>query len=151
VASGHYARIGRDDAGRASLLRGVDHRKDQSYVLFGLPRQSLDRLLLPIGELDKPRVRAIAEELKLPVFNKPDSQEICFVPDQDYAGLVKRRTPEAVREGDIVDEAGRVIGRHEGHQHYTIGQRKGLGVAYKEPLYVIKIDPDMNAGFFHYL
>src|SRR5690348_10949755 len=89
VASGHYARVGPDPiTGEKSLLRGLDHRKDQSYVLFGMTRQALEHTLLPIGEFEKPAVRAMAEEFKLPVFNKPDSQEICFVPNQDYAGLV---------------------------------------------------------------
>src|SRR4051812_47662745 len=92
VASGHYARVGIDPAnGEKALLRGVDHRKDQSYVLFGMSREALEHTLLPIGEMEKPAVRAIAQEMELPVFNKPDSQEICFVPNQDYAGLVKRR------------------------------------------------------------
>src|SRR6185503_10942228 len=96
VSSGHYARIGIDPAnGEKSLLRGVDHRKDQSYVLFGMTRDTLEHTLLPIGDMEKPAVRAIAEELALPVFNKPDSQEICFVPNQDYASLVRRRSPDS--------------------------------------------------------
>src|SRR5829696_7980125 len=128
VASGHYARIGADPAtGEKRLLRGIDHRKDQSYVLFGITRDALDHTLLPIGGMEKHAVRALAEELKLPVFNKPDSQEICFVPNQDYAALVKRRTPEAFREGELVmSGTGEVIGSHGGHQHFTVGQRKGL-------------------------
>src|SRR5216110_3054909 len=95
VASGHYARVGVDPAtGERALLRGLDPRKDQSYVLFGMSRDALEHSLLPIGDYEKPRIRQIAQDLKLPVYNKPDSQEICFVPDQDYAGLVKRRSPE---------------------------------------------------------
>ena len=155
VASGHYARIQRagsssspampgDGDGPARLLRGRDHRKDQSYVLFGTPRDRLDHLLLPIGDLEKAEVRQIAEEYNLPVFDKPDSQEICFVPDNDYAGLVKRRTPDRVHEGDIVDAAGNVVGRHEGHQHFTIGQRRGVGVALGHPIYVTDIDAQTN-------
>ncbi len=145
IASGHYAQVGIDPAtGCKSLLRGRDHRKDQSYVLFGMDRKTLDHTLLPIGGYEKHEVRALAEELKLPVFNKPDSQEICFVPNQDYAGLVKRRTPERVCEGEFVDEAGQVVGRHGGHQHFTIGQRKGVGVAFGRPIYVVGIDPASN-------
>jgi len=106
VASGHYARIDRSDPDQPRLLRGVDHDKDQSYVLFGAPQSRLKEMLLPIGEYEKSRVREIAAELDLPVFNKPDSQEICFVPDNDYAGLVKRRTPEQVGAGAIVDTEG---------------------------------------------
>ena len=145
VASGHYARIGVDPAsnGRA-LLRGLDHRKDQSYVLFGMTRNALEHTLLPIGEYEKPAVRAMAQELKLPVYNKPDSQEICFVPDQDYAALVKRRTPEAVRSGELVDSAGTIIGAHPGHQHFTIGQRRGLKLAMGHPVYVTEIDAKTN-------
>ena len=145
VASGHYARIGVDPAtsGKA-LLRGLDHRKDQSYVLFGMTRSALEHTLLPIGEFEKPAVRAIAEELKLPVYNKPDSQEICFVPDQDYAALVKRRTPEAFKTGELVDPGGNVIGQHPGHQHFTIGQRRGLKLAVGHPVYVSDIDPVTN-------
>jgi tRNA-specific 2-thiouridylase len=145
IASGHYARIGVDPtSGRRSLLRGRDRRKDQSYVLFGMNRKTLDHTLLPIGDMEKHEVRAIAEELNLPVYNKPDSQEICFVPDQDYAALVRRRNPEAVRPGELVFSDGAVVGRHEGHQHFTIGQRKGVGVAFGRPIYVVDIDPNAN-------
>ena len=145
VASGHYARIGIDPiTNTKALLRGLDHRKDQSYVLFGMTREAMEHTLLPIGEYEKPAVRAIAEELKLPVYNKPDSQEICFVPDQDYAALVKRRAPQAVKQGELVDPSGNVIGEHPGHQHFTIGQRKGLRIAAGHPLYVTEIDPKTN-------
>jgi tRNA-specific 2-thiouridylase len=145
LASGHYARIGVDaTTGGRALVRGRDQRKDQSYVLFGMNRETLDHTLLPIGDMEKQDVRAIAEEMKLPVYNKPDSQEICFVPDQDYAGLVRRRTPDAVRPGELVTSDGAVVGKHEGHQHFTIGQRKGVGVAFGRPIYVVDINPDSN-------
>jgi tRNA-uridine 2-sulfurtransferase len=145
IASGHYARIGIDRvSGRRSLLRGRDLRKDQSYVLFGMSRKTLDHTLLPIGDMEKHEVRAIAEEMNLPVYNKPDSQEICFVPDQDYAALVRRRNPEAVRPGELVLADGAVVGHHGGHQHFTIGQRKGVGVAFGRPIYVVDIDPAAN-------
>ena len=130
VASGHYARVDTDPVnGRRRLLRGLDHRKDQSYVLFGMSRQTLDHTLLPIGGYEKHEVARIAEEMKLPVFNKPDSQEICFVPNNDYAALVQRRSPDTFRSGEFVTADGAVVGNHEGHQHFTIGKRKGLGIA----------------------
>ena len=145
VASGHYARIGADAAGRPALMRGLDHRKDQSYVLFGISSAALAHTLLPVGGYEKHAVRALAEEWNLPVYNKPDSQEICFVPDQDYAALVRRRTPERVREGELVTPAGEVVGTHAGHQHFTVGQRKGLGVGGRAvPLYVLSVDAGNN-------
>lgn len=145
VASGHYARIGIDPiTSQKCLMRGLDHRKDQSYVLFGMPRATMEHTLLPIGDLEKPAVRKIAEDLKLPVFNKPDSQEICFVPNQDYAGLVQRRSPQTFRTGELVTTTGVVVGQHEGHQHFTIGQRKGVGLAFGYPIYVVDIDPTEN-------
>ena len=146
VASGHYARVGTDPAsGRKALLRGLDHRKDQSYVLFGMSRHAMEHTLLPVGGFEKHEVRRLAEEMKLPVYNKPDSQEICFVPNQDYAGLVKRRTPERFRPGELVTPEGEVVGTHGGHQHFTVGQRKGIGVGGRGlPLYVLAIEPDSN-------
>ncbi|MBL9120459.1 MAG: tRNA 2-thiouridine(34) synthase MnmA [Phycisphaerae bacterium] len=144
VASGHYARIGRDAAGRATLRRGIDRDKDQSYVLFGAKQDRLERMMLPIGELEKPEVRRLAKEFGLPVFDKPDSQEICFVPDNDYAGMIARRDPTSVRPGKIVNAAGEVLGDHPGHQHFTVGQRRGLGVAAAQPLYVVRKDAERN-------
>lgn len=149
VASGHYARIGHSNEPRAQarghrLLRGVDHSKDQSYVLFGAPRERLAEMLLPIGSLEKPRVREMARELGLPVFDKPDSQEICFVPDNDYAGLIGRRRPGAMREGAIVDTAGNVVGAHDGQHRFTIGQRRGLSISLGHPVYVVGKDPSSN-------
>ncbi|MCC6909327.1 MAG: tRNA 2-thiouridine(34) synthase MnmA [Phycisphaerales bacterium] len=153
VASGHYARIDRNGTSTPRdshpwasprLLRGVDRDKDQSYVLFGAPRERLNEMLLPIGGYRKSEIRALAREFDLPVFDKPDSQEICFVPDNDYAGLVKRRTPDAVSAGAILDPDGREIGAHAGHQHFTIGQRRGVGVALGYPIYVVDRDPQAN-------
>lgn len=144
VASGHYARVGADPVSRERcLMRGVDRAKDQSYVLFGTSRETLAHTLLPVGGFTKPQIRAIAEELDLPVFNKPDSQEICFVPDQDYAGLVERRSG-GFSEGDIVDNAGQRVGSHAGHQRYTIGQRRGVRLALGRPMYVIGVDAKEN-------
>ena len=144
VASGHYARIDRSEPDAPKLLRGVDHHKDQSYVLFGAPVDRLREMLLPIGALHKPHVRRIAQELDLPVFDKPDSQEICFVPNGDYASLVRQRSPHAGEAGTIVDRDGAVLGEHPGHQYFTIGQRRGLGVAKGHPLYVIDKDARSN-------
>ena len=144
VASGHYARI--DRTGEAPrLMRGRDPHKDQSYVLFGAPRERLASMALPIGGCEtKDEVRAIAERYGLPVFDKPDSQEICFVPDNDYAGLVERRRPDLAREGAILDREGREVGTHEGQHKFTIGQRRGVGVALGHPIYVIDKDPGTN-------
>jgi tRNA-specific 2-thiouridylase len=145
TASGHYARIGIDPiSGEKALMRGVDHSKDQSYVLFGMSRETLEHTLLPIGDFWKPRVREMAESLGLPTFNKPDSQEICFVPDQDYARVVRHHDPSRMRSGALVTPDGTIVGQHEGHQHFTIGQRKGLGVSRGVPLYVLEIDPHAN-------
>src|SRR5687768_16160405 len=145
VASGHYARMGDDPAtGERVLMRGLDHAKDQSYVLFGMKPAVAAHTLLPIGDFEKGKVRAMAREMNLPVYNKPDSQEICFVPNQDYAGLVKRRSAESFRTGELVDTVGKVVGTHEGHQHFTIGQRRGVGVAFGYPIYVVDIEPESN-------
>jgi len=144
VASGHYARIVKDENGEMSLARGIDHSKDQSYVLFGAPRARLAHMMFPIGELPKVKVRELAKEFGLPVFDKPDSQEICFVPDNDYAGLVERRRPEAAQEGPIVNEHGEQIGTHRGQHRFTIGQRRGLDVAVGERVYVVGKDVATN-------
>ena len=144
VASGHYARAVREKGSGVVLRRGVDTRKDQSYVLFGTPRDRLDHLLLPIGDMPKSEVRQLAETYKLPVFDKPDSQEICFVPDNDYLRLVRRRDPDRVATGEIVDTSGNTIGEHTGQQGFTIGQRRGVGVALGYPIYVVDKDPVAN-------
>jgi tRNA-uridine 2-sulfurtransferase len=136
VASGHYARIDRSHA-TPRLLRGVDASKDQSYVLFGAPRERLAQMLLPIGAMQKHAVRDLAQQWGLPVFDKPDSQEICFVPDNDYAGLVEQRRPDLHREGQVVDTAGNVLGSHAGQHQFTIGQRRGLNIALGHRIYVV--------------
>jgi tRNA-specific 2-thiouridylase len=145
LASGHYARIGPDPLnGEISLLRAVDASKDQSDVLFGMKRSALEHTLLPIGNFAKSRIRELAEELHLPVYNKPDSQEICFVPDQDYVGLLRRSTPEKLREGELVASDGSSLGKHGGHQQFTVGQRKGVGIALGRPVYVVDINAESN-------
>jgi len=145
VASGHYARVEESTAGVGPrLLRGVDRSKDQSYVLFGIGREKLGEMMLPIGAFTKPEIRAIARARSLPVFDKPDSQEICFVPDNDYAGLVERRRPGLASEGEIRDTGGHVLGTHGGQHRFTIGQRRGVGVALGHPIYVVDRDPVAN-------
>ncbi len=139
VATGHYARIDRS-SGEPRLLRGVDRKKDQSYVLFGLRRPVLDRILFPIGDITKDEVRRIAAKYNLPNQNKPDSVEICFVPDRNYARVVRERRPDGFAEGDVIDAEGSVIGRHDGIANYTIGQRRGLKIAAGKPIYVTQLD-----------
>ena len=142
VATGHYARVERAEAsGRYLLRRGADAAKDQSYFLFSLTQAQLARAVFPVGDRPKDSVRAYARRRGLPVADKPDSQEICFVPDDDYAGFVARRAPELDRAGAIVDERGRVLGRHGGIHRFTVGQRKGLGVQSPSPLYVLSLRP----------
>jgi tRNA-specific 2-thiouridylase len=143
IATGHYARIGQRD-GRRVLMRGRDASKDQSYVLFGLERATLDRVMFPVGHLTKNEVREIARRLDLPNRDKPDSVEICFAPDRDYARVVRQRRPEGFVEGDVLDATGRVIGRHRGIAQYTIGQRRGLGIAAGQPIYVTRVDAPGN-------
>ena len=140
IATGHYARIDTVD-GEPALLRGRDPNKDQSYVLFGIRRELLPRVLFPCGGYEKPAIRERAERAGLRVATKPDSQEICFVPDNDYAGFVARRREMPPTAGKLVDTAGTVVGEHEGYERFTIGQRRGLGVAFGEPRFVVRIEP----------
>jgi tRNA-specific 2-thiouridylase len=142
VATGHYARTDIDPrSGRHRLLRGADPAKDQSYFLFGLAQDQLARAVFPVGHLNKDEVRRIAAERGLPTADKPESQEICFVPDGDYAGFVERQAGPADRSGPIVDAAGREVGRHEGVHRYTVGQRRGLGAGGARPRYVLAVVP----------
>jgi len=150
LATGHYARIRRDDAtGRYELLRAVDAAKDQTYFLFGLTQEQMSRTDFPLGELDKTAVREIARRAALPVAEKRESQEICFVPSGNYvkfidAYLSERGESLPEEEGELVTTSGEVIGRHRGVHHYTLGQRKGLGVAAGRPLYVVELDRAAN-------
>lgn len=142
VATGHYARVRFDEESRKyQLLRGADTEKDQSYFLFSLTQDQLARALFPVGHLTKPEVRRIAERLQLTVAAKPDSHEICFVPDGDAAGFVERRMGDATSDGDIVTSDGAVVGRHRGVHRYTVGQRKGLGLSTPAPMYVLRLEP----------
>ena len=143
IATGHYSRI-QPNGSRLKLLKGVDRAKDQSYALFTLTQAEMQHLMLPVGEYPKPRIREIAAEAGLPVADKPDSQEICFIPDGDYRKFVAART--APRPGQLVDTGGRVIGPHPGIQFFTVGQRRGLGLngGSGTPKFVVRIDSDSN-------
>lgn len=161
IATGHYARVASDYRLYASvldesadtvtadhhslLLQGVDPKKDQSYFLYVLRKEELDRLMLPLGQYKKDEVRALADDLGLDAAGRPESQEICFVEDRNYFKFIDKLSPVAQREGPIIDTKGNVIGTHKGVYAYTVGQRKGLGIAAKEPLYVIRIDHVKNA------
>lgn len=147
IATGHYANI-REDGGRFVISRGVDVLKDQSYVLWGVSQESLSRTKLPLGYLTKATIREMATERGfMDLVNKSESYEICFVPDNDYRGFLRRRIPgldERVRGGNFVDQTGRVLGQHEGYPFYTIGQRKGLGLALGYPAFVTEIRKETN-------
>jgi tRNA-specific 2-thiouridylase len=163
IATGHYARVEYDTVrGRYLLRKGLDGRKDQSYFLFELTQEQLSRAVFPLGSLTKPEVREIARVHDLPVAEKGESQEICFVPDGDYARFIENylresdpkllseqklytlRARKTAGPGDIITRTGQVLGRHNGIHNYTIGQRRGLGIAWSEPLFVVGIDPELN-------
>jgi len=146
VATGHYARITRDDDSQRVLLwRGRDARKDQSDFLWPLTQPQLEAARFPVGHLTKAAVRDRARTLGLVTADKPESQEICFIPDDDYRGFLRRRMPDAFGPGPIVDGKGTVLGRHAGLVNYTVGQRRGLGLTAGRPLYVTALDPSRNA------
>lgn len=146
IATGHYARIVKGEDGLYHLLKAVDRQKDQSYVLYMLTQSVMARVLLPLGNYRKSEVREIARRLGLPVHDKPESQEICFVDTDDYRDFLKKMRPDLVKPGPIVTEDGKVIGTHMGVAFYTVGQRHGLGISNPsgEPLYVVKIDAETN-------
>ena len=145
IVTGHYARVAYDEtSGRYLLKKGLDGSKDQSYVLYNLTQEQLAHTQFPVGELSKHRVREIAEEHGFLNADKPDSQDICFVPDGDYAGYIRHATGAEIQPGDFLDTAGNPIGRHRGLIHYTIGQRKGLGLSLGRPAYVVGKDAASN-------
>ncbi|MFA5839513.1 MAG: tRNA 2-thiouridine(34) synthase MnmA [Candidatus Margulisiibacteriota bacterium] len=157
VATGHYARVckiqvtsdkiqisPKSQTTNYKLLKGIDKRKDQAYVLYTLNQEQLAHVLFPLGEMTKEEVRRKAKQLNLPVADKVESQEICFIEDDDYVRFIKEKCPEAVKPGPIVDLSGKVVGQHEGIAFYTIGQRKGIGAHLGEPKYVVRIDAPHN-------
>lgn len=145
IATGHYARIAKLPNGRFAIRNSVTARKDQTYALYNLTQFQLAHTLMPIGEYEKDQVRRIAQEAGLPVAAKPDSQDICFVPDGDYAAFLKKKAGERMPgEGDFVTRDGTVLGKHKGITHYTIGQRKGLGLSMGEPVFVSELRPKTN-------
>jgi tRNA-specific 2-thiouridylase len=143
LATGHYARIVADPSGGMELLRGKDADKDQSYFLFGVPQEVLRNLVLPLGEMQKSDARAHAKRLGVPNWNKPDSQELCFVPDGDVRGFVQRHSGgQGTGIGNVIDATGQVLGQHQGIEAFTVGQRRGLGIPGREPRYVLRVIPD---------
>jgi tRNA-specific 2-thiouridylase len=145
IASGHYAQVlPVSGSEQPALVRGEDRGKDQSYVLFGIDPGLLPHVLFPVGHAAKAEIRETAERAGLRVFDKPDSQEICFVPDNDYVGFLRRHRGELDTAGEVVDTAGTVVGEHDGYERFTIGQRRGLGIAFGEPRYVVAIEPESH-------
>ncbi len=145
IATGHHARIKRDKDGQYHLLKGLDPQKDQSYFLYRLTQEQLGNLLFPVGELTKSEVRQKAREFSLPNAEREESQEICFIPDNDYAAFIRQRYPELFQPGPVYDTSGKILGEHAGIANFTIGQRKGLKIAFGERRYVLKIVPKENA------
>jgi len=143
LATGHYARIEQDAAGTYQLFKGLDPGKDQSYFLFGMNQQQLSRIIFPVGCLEKRQVRELAARFNLPVAQKKESQEICFIPDNDYVRFLEQSGVTA-SSGEIVDAGGRKLGNHAGIHRYTVGQRRGLGIAWQEPLYVTAIERESS-------
>lgn len=144
IATGHYARIAKLPNGRFAIQRSATAAKDQTYALYNLTQDQLSHTLMPVGDYEKGRIRQIAEEIGLPVAHKPDSMEICFVPDQDYARFISENSGHVVPEGNFVTTDGKVIGRHKGITHYTVGQRKGLNLSMGKPVFVVEIRPETN-------
>ena len=144
IATGHYAQLSRLENGRYALKASAANSKDQTYALYSLTQDQLAHTLMPVGEHTKEEIRLIAEEAGLPVSQKPDSQDICFVPDGDYAAFIRHYTKQPDQPGHFVNEEGEVLGLHKGITHYTVGQRKGLGLSMGKPVYVREIRPETN-------
>ncbi len=147
LATGHYARIDHDPVGGWCMRKGRDERKDQSYFLYGIPREELPYVLFPLGGFTKEEVRAAARRINLPTAEKKESQDICFIPQGDYRSFLAERAPSLCIPGDMIDHEGRKVGRHQGVAHYTIGQREGLGVALGYPAFVYYIDTQKNTVY----
>ena len=144
IATGHYARIEQLPNGRYAIKKSVTAAKDQTYALYNLTQDQLSHTLMPVGNYHKDEIRDMAEKLGLPVASKPDSQEICFIPDHDYASFIEEYTGKTMKPGNFVDLDGNVLGRHKGISHYTVGQRKGLNLAMGYPVFVVAIRPKTN-------
>ncbi len=144
IATGHYARVEKMPSGRFAVRNSVTAKKDQTYALYNLTQEQLARTLMPVGEYTKEEIRRIALEAGIPVANKPDSQDICFIPDNDYAAFIEANTDKPAVPGNFVDKLGNVLGTHKGITHYTVGQRKGLNLAMGHPVFVTEIRPDTN-------
>lgn len=144
IATGHYARVVKLDNGRYSLMKSATAAKDQTYALYNLTQFQLEHTIMPVGEYTKDHIRKIAEDINLKVANKPDSQEICFIPDNDYAKFIEENTDATIEEGNFVTLDGEILGRHKGITHYTVGQRKGLNLALGHPVFVLEIRPETN-------
>ncbi len=145
IATGHYARVIKHPiTKRYTLETAVTEEKDQTYALYGLTQKQLSHTLMPVGEYNKDKIRKIAYDANLPVANKPDSQDICFVPDNNYSAFIEKTTGTKVHKGNFVDTDGNILGKHEGIYKYTIGQRKGLGIAFGRPMYVCGINHEKN-------
>ncbi len=144
IATGHYARVEYDGSLNRWLLKRANSSKDQSYVLYNLTQQQLSHVLFPLAEFEKTEIRSLAEKFDLPIANKPDSQEICFIKDKNYVNFIKENFNVANSSGDFVDAIGKTLGKHSGILNYTIGQRKGLGVTFGKPMYVVGLDASQN-------
>lgn len=150
IATGHYARIDQLENGRYSLKKAATTAKDQTYALYGLTQEQLAHTIMPVGQFEKEQIRQMAEDAKIPVANKPDSQEICFIPDKDYASYIRnyhldtQSCESKIQEGNFVNTKGEILGRHKGIIHYTIGQRKGLNISLGRPAFVLEIRPETN-------
>lgn len=144
IATGHYARVEKLENGRYAIRRSATLLKDQTYALYNLTQEQLKRTLMPVGQYSKEEIREIADKINLRVANKPDSQDICFVPDGDYATYIEETAGVLIPEGNFVDSSGKVLGRHKGITHYTVGQRKGLGLSLGHPSFVLEICPETN-------
>ena len=144
IATGHYARIDQLENGRYSVKRAATAAKDQTYALYGLTQEQLSHTIMPVGQFEKNQIRQMADEAGIPVAHKQDSQDICFIPDGDYASFIKKETGEEFAPGNFVDIEGNILGQHKGIIHYTIGQRKGLNISLGRPAFVLEIRPETN-------
>lgn len=144
IATGHYARITKLSNGRIALQKSATAQKDQTYALYNLSQYQLEHTLMPVGEYTKDQIREIADKIGLKVANKPDSQEICFIPDHDYAKFINENSQKQIEPGNFVTKEGKILGKHRGITHYTVGQRKGLNLSMGHPVFVLEIRPDTN-------